>query len=110
MKNEAEIIWWKTVKQDVETTPSRFTGAAARVEEAAAMGDESIFKRGYSLSAITNYTFIKLTFRLNKSIISNLETINIGTNKSVININRIILYFFIVNNCANNKLFTRIFL
>lgn len=25
MKNEAEIIWWKTVKQDVETTMSRFT-------------------------------------------------------------------------------------
>lgn len=25
MKNEAEIIWWKTVKQDVETTPRRFT-------------------------------------------------------------------------------------
>lgn len=31
MKNEAEIIWWKTVKQDVETTPRRFTGAGARV-------------------------------------------------------------------------------
>jgi len=31
MKNEAEIIWWKTVKQDVETTPLGFTEAAARV-------------------------------------------------------------------------------
>lgn len=69
MKNEAEIIWWKTVKQDVETTPPRFTGAAARVEEAAEMGDESIFKHGYSLSAITIYTFIRLTYRASRSII-----------------------------------------
>lgn len=58
MKNEAEIIWWKTVKQDVETTPARFTGAAARVGEAAAMDDESIFKQGYSLSATVIHTFI----------------------------------------------------
>jgi len=29
MKNEAEIIWWKTVKQDVETTPLGFTEAAS---------------------------------------------------------------------------------
>lgn len=35
MKNEAEIIWWKTVKQDVETTPRGFTEAAARVDEGA---------------------------------------------------------------------------
>ncbi|EZA52168.1 hypothetical protein X777_08680 [Ooceraea biroi] len=33
MKNEAEIIWWKTVKQDVETTPPGFTEAAARAGE-----------------------------------------------------------------------------
>jgi len=48
MKNEAEIIWWKTVKQDVETTPPGFTEAAARVEgsSAGAMNDGSIFKRG----------------------------------------------------------------
>ena len=31
MKNDAEIIWWKTVKQDVETTPTRFTSTAARL-------------------------------------------------------------------------------
>lgn len=37
MKNEAEIIWWKTVKQDVETTPLGFTEAAARVGGADAM-------------------------------------------------------------------------
>jgi len=46
MKNEAEIIWWKTVKQDVETTPPGFTEAAARAEGSSAMDDGSIFKRG----------------------------------------------------------------
>lgn len=55
MKNEAEIIWWKTVKQDVETTPPGFTEAAARVGGAGAMDDGSIFKRGCSLSAIIIY-------------------------------------------------------
>ncbi|KYN32131.1 hypothetical protein ALC56_13509 [Trachymyrmex septentrionalis] len=56
MKNEAEIIWWKTVKQDVETTPLGFTEAAARVEGADAVdGAESIFKRGCSLSIIIIY-------------------------------------------------------
>ncbi|KYN13926.1 hypothetical protein ALC57_14000 [Trachymyrmex cornetzi] len=51
MKNEAEIIWWKTVKQDVETTPLGFTEAAARVEGTNAVDRaESIFKRGCSLS------------------------------------------------------------
>jgi len=44
MKNEAEIIWWKTVKQDVETTPLGFTEAAARVEGTDAVdGADSIF-------------------------------------------------------------------
>lgn len=69
MKNEAEIIWWKTVKQDVETTPPRFTGAAARVGEAAAMEDESIFKHGYALSAIIICTLIKLMSRTSGSTI-----------------------------------------
>lgn len=55
MKNEAEIIWWKTVKQDVETTPLGFTEAAARVGGANAMDDGNIFKRGYSLSVIIIY-------------------------------------------------------
>jgi len=48
MKNEAEIIWWKTVKQDVETTPLGFTEAAARVGGTDTMNGGSIFKRGYS--------------------------------------------------------------
>jgi len=48
MKNEAEIIWWKTVKQDVETTPLGFTEAAARVGGTDAKDGGSIFKRGYS--------------------------------------------------------------
>ncbi|KOC62748.1 hypothetical protein WH47_03732 [Habropoda laboriosa] len=49
MKNEAEIIWWKTVKQDVETTPRRFTGAVlARVAPPPVpsnLHDKNIFKR-----------------------------------------------------------------
>lgn len=52
MKNEAEIIWWKTVKQDVETTPRRFTGAARVAARGRAVGragvnldDKNIFKR-----------------------------------------------------------------
>lgn len=47
MKNEAEIIWWKTVKQDVETTPRRFTEAGARVVPGE-LDDADIFKRGSS--------------------------------------------------------------
>lgn len=51
MKNEAEIIWWKTVKQDVETTPLGFTEAAARVREGVdAMDDDGAF-----LSAVAPY-------------------------------------------------------
>lgn len=56
MKNEAEIIWWKTVKQDVETTPLGFTEAAARVGGADWMDGESIFKCGCS-SVIIIYIY-----------------------------------------------------
>lgn len=77
MKNEAEIIWWKTVKQDVETTSLEFTEAAARVEGADAVdGAESIFKRGCSLSVIIIYVIciyicIKLTFYVNVNYFNN---------------------------------------
>lgn len=57
MKNEAEIIWWKTVKQDVETTPLGFTEAAARVGGADSMDGESIFKRA-RLSIIIIYIYL----------------------------------------------------
>lgn len=57
MKNEAEIIWWKTVKQDVETTLLGFTEAAARVGGVDAMDDGSIFMHGYSLSVIMIYIY-----------------------------------------------------
>lgn len=63
MKNEAEIIWWKTVKQDVETTPLRFTEAAARVGGVDAMDGESIFKRAVLL-LISNYNLYLLNHRL----------------------------------------------
>jgi len=65
MKNEAEIIWWKTVKQDVETTPPGFTEAAStRRGSRRAMDGGSIFKRGCSLSAIIIYAvYTELTFR-----------------------------------------------
>lgn len=64
MKNEAEIIWWKTVKQDVETTPSGFTEAAARVG-----GEQARWTMEVFLSAVAPYQqllstrFIKLASR-----------------------------------------------
>lgn len=66
MKNEAEIIWWKTVKQDVETTPLGFTEAAAPVREGVdAMDDDGAFLSGCSLSAIIIYAIYWINGQIN---------------------------------------------
>lgn len=74
MKNEAEIIWWKTVKQDVETTPLGFTEAASTRRGSRRDGrrGESIFKRGCSLSAIIYILcgFLKRLTRTDRTILT----------------------------------------
>lgn len=89
MKNEAEIIWWKTVKQDVETTPRRFTGAGARVapprqakRQAKGGGwkldDKNIFKRIPSSSSTGNYNSSRDSDRFTRILNFDLPAHTIG--------------------------------